>query len=447
MSNLNYQVGLALQSMWKWAPLEVDDQNALWGVTQTQPLSLIRLPNYDYNQVDNVSTYALGQSFSTGMKMADNVTAIPANPNWDNVKNIGNGVMLGVVTSSGSGKSYMMRSHNYGVQFGNNNDNSRSAVLNLGDTNPTGKSNGSTQGTLINILGTRGWCVATIRGRRKILAGEYNTNAAANTNPVAANAQVRVWQSDDDGLNWSILLEFNTNIGGNCQVRHCHYVGQDPYSGYIYFGFGDSGTSALIRWDGVSAAPPANTLPENFGNYPGWMGIGAGNFRNYAPSGSTHVDVFQVTDLVFTSKWIYHPADNGDSAAINRGIFRFKRDFSQMRRVYDNSGRAGHSNYWMILHSSGVLIEVEILELSSADGILYFHISTDDGETWYEGGKFPLKAGLSVGSVDCFFERLLDKTIWVSTLNAKNSFPASSRNGYQLVLTKLTSPVPTVSPA
>ena len=98
--------------MWPFAVLETDDANALWGVTQVQPLSLFRLTNKDYGNVNGVATYALGQSFSTGMKMADNVTAIPANGNWDNVKSIGSGVMLGVVTSSGNSKSYVLRSHN-----------------------------------------------------------------------------------------------------------------------------------------------------------------------------------------------------------------------------------------------------------------------------------------------------------------------------------------------
>lgn len=440
-----YQAGLAFNSMWPFTVLESDDQSALWGMTQAQPLSLFRLPGKDYGNVNGVATYALGQSFSTGMKMADNVTAIPANGNWDNVKSIGGGVMLGVVTSSGNSKSYVLRSHNYGASWGTNDNNDRAAVLNLGDTATNGKSDGSTQGALINALGTRGIAKCTIAGQTVILIGEYNTSAAANTDPVAAGAQVRVWRSNDLGKTWSILLEFNTNTGGNRQVRHCHYIGQDPYAGFIYFGFGDSATSALIRWDGISPPPPANTLPHNFGDYPGWKGVGAGNWRAFAPSGSTNVDVFQVTDLGFTPDWILHPADNGDSAAVNRGIFRFKRDFSQMARMFDNSSRIGHSNYWILPHSSGVWYTIEILEGTSADGVLYVHASIDDGATWYEAAAFPFKAGVSVGSVDSFFERLSDATIWMGAQN-KLLNPSANRGSIQVVPNKLLSPINNISP-
>lgn len=425
----------------KFAVLESDDASALWGVTQTQPLSLFRLPNNDYLQVDNVATYTLGQSFGTGMKMADNTTAIPANANWDNVKSIGGGVMLGVITSSGSSKSYVIRSHNYGASWGTNDNNDRAAVLNIGDTATNGKSDGTTQTNFVSVLGTRGWCVATVSGQTIILLGEYSTNAASNTNPVAANAQVRVWQSTDLGKTWSVLLTFNTNTGGNRQVRHCHYIGQDPYSGYIYFGFGDSATSAVLRWDGVGAAPPANTLPSDFGNYPGWLGIGVGNYANYVNnSGQTNVDVWQITDLIFTESWIINPADNGDSAANNRGIWRCRRDFTGLNRVFTTT-RTGHSDYWAVKHSSGMLYTVEILEASAVDSVLYMKSSNDDGATWVECAKFEFKVGATTGSVDGFLERLSDGSIWMSTIQGKLTVPSANRCSIQIFPTQLFSPI------
>lgn len=438
------QMGLGLQSYWPFTVLESDDASALWGMTQVQPLSLFRLTNKDYGNVNGSSTYALGQSFSTGIKMADNVTAIPAGGNWDNVKSIGGGVMLGVITSSGNSKSYLMRSHNYGVSWGTANNNDRAAVLNIGDTG-TAKSDGSTQTNLINILGTRGIAVCTIAGRTVILFGEYSTNAAANTDPVAAGALVRVWKSGDLGLTWTVLLTFNTNIGGNRQVRHCHYIGQDPYSGYIYFGFGDSATSAIIRWDGVSTAPAANTLPSDFGNTPGWLGIGVANFSQYVNgSGQTNVDLWQVTDLIFTQSNIINPTDNGDSANANRGIWTFNRDFTNLRRVFNNSTRTGHSNYWAIKHSSGMIYEIEILEATSADGILYVHASNDDGATWYEAANLPFKAGTSTGSMDSWVERLSDGTIWAGEQN-KLLGPSANRGSLQFCPAPLFSPIATIS--
>lgn len=442
-----YQAGLACNSMWPFCVYEVDDQQALWMTTQAQPLALCRLTNRDYANVNGVATYSLGQSFSVGLKMADNVTAIPANGNWDNVKSIGSGIMLGVVTSSGNSKSYVMRSHNYGASWGTNDNNDRAAVLNLGDTAADGKSDGSTQTALVNALGSRGICKATIAGQTVILIGEYNTSTAANTDPVAAGAQVRVWISRDLGKTWSVLISFNTNTGGTRQVRHCHYIGQDPYTGFIYFGFGDSATSALIRWDGYGTAPAVNTMPHNFDDAPGWKGVGIGNWRGFVPTGGTNVDIFQVTDLGFTPDWIINPADNGDSASVNRGIFLMKRDFSRNTRVYDNSGRAGHSNYWILRHSSGIWYTIEILELTSVENVLYIHASIDEGLTWYEAAKFPFKAGATTGSVDAFFERPLDGSIWVSIAQAKTSTPAANRNSYQLFPTRLYSPIAAVSGA
>ena len=124
-------------------------------------------------------------------------------------------------------------------------------------------------------------------------------------------------------------------------------------------------------------------------------------------------------------------------------MWRFKRDFTQNQRVYDNSARTGHSQYWGLKHSSGVLYVTEILESTSVDGIIYFQASIDDGETWYECAKFVCKSSL-VGSFEGFFERTVDKTIWLGT-NGKNLIPAANRNSYQLKMTQLFSPVAALS--
>ena len=436
-----YQAGLACNSAWPIRVFEVDDQDALWCSTQIQPLSLYRLTNQDFARLNiGGSPYGVGQSLGTLQLMQDGATDIPANENWQGVKSMGGGIMLAWLASSASGKFYLMRSHDRGVSWGNANNNNHAAVLNLGEPTGTGLHDGTLQFTDIQILGTRGISPVIIGGARVYLFGEYNVNAASGT--TAAGGVCRIWRSDDLGITWSVLVEFNTT-GGTAQVRHCHYVGQDPYSGWIYFGFGDSATSALIAWNGTAAAPPTGTFPHDFGNFPGWRGVGIGNFRRYAPAAVTNVDVFQVTDLCFTKDWIYNPADNGDSSAVNRGIWRFRRDFTDMERVFDNSARAGHSNYWILPHSSGIIYTIEILEGTSTDGILYIHASINNGDSWYEAAKFPFKAS-GVGSVDCFLERAMDKAIWVSTRD-HNLWPAANSNSYQLFPTALRSPINTVS--
>jgi len=101
----------------------------------------------------------------------------------------------------------------------------------------------------------------------KILLGEYNI--ATGRVAGGTNDAVRIYQSTDSGATWTALLTFNTS--GN-QIRHCHFVKYDRYTGEFYIGFGDDPDSALLRWDGTSAAPPANTplTPAGFTGYPGW---------------------------------------------------------------------------------------------------------------------------------------------------------------------------------
>jgi hypothetical protein len=109
-----------------------------------------------------------------------------------------------------------------------------------------------------------------------------------------------------------------------------------------------------------------------------------------------------------------------------------------MERVLATT-RTGHSDYWALKHSAGILYALEILEATAADGVVYIKGSIDDGATWYEAASFAFKSGLS-GSVDCFFERPSDGSIWISTQD-KNLQPAANRNSYHLLPSKLRSPI------
>lgn len=99
----------------------------------------------------------------------------------------------------------------------------------------------------------------------KIVIGEYNVNTSRVAG--STNDAVRVYQSTDSGETWSELLVFNTS--GN-QIRHCHFVKYDEFTAKWYMGFGDLPDSALLRWDGSSAGPSANTELYDFYKTPGW---------------------------------------------------------------------------------------------------------------------------------------------------------------------------------
>lgn len=133
----------------------------------------------------------------------------------------------------------------------------------------------------------RSLCVATIGGSTVLLFGEYNVSSGRVAG--STNDQVRVWKSTDNGLTWSILLDFNGN-GTTSQVRHVHGIVQDPITSRIYLLFGDDPTSGLLRWDGVSAAPAANTALSAFRGVAGWEVLWD----------STYPDTYRSGDLVFS---------------------------------------------------------------------------------------------------------------------------------------------------
>jgi hypothetical protein len=99
------------------------------------------------------------------------------------------------------------------------------------------------------------------------------------------NEWVALWKSTDMGDTWDKVIEWNT-VGH--QTRHIHSIVQNPYTGWIYILFGDTGVeAAIVAWDGKSAAPPNNTPLDKMGTYPGWKSI----------AGSPRV---RTGDLIFT---------------------------------------------------------------------------------------------------------------------------------------------------
>lgn len=145
----------------------------------------------------------------------------------------------------------------------------RRAVLHLGSLSGVG--NNQTAG--VRLLHARSICEATVYATigtapiKKLLIAEYNV--AAGRVSGGANDQVVCWQSLDDGLTYTPLLTFNT--AGAHLPTHFHAVIQDPRTGLIYFLLGDvASESAVIVWDGVSAAPAANSTYAQIASTPGW---------------------------------------------------------------------------------------------------------------------------------------------------------------------------------
>lgn len=156
----------------------------------------------------------------------------------------------------------------------------------------------------VRALHERSMCRASIAGSQVLLFGEYNV--ASGRVPGAAFDQCRVMRSIDGGKTWSSLLTWNTN-GTTSQMRHVHAVRQDPLSGSIYVLIGDNPWSSLIRWDGVSAAPPANTELAAFNNYPGWECLAGSEWNR---SG----------DLLFSNMGAHYLIDNTEWGGFDRAM-------------------------------------------------------------------------------------------------------------------------------
>lgn len=122
------------------------------------------------------------------------------------------------------------------------------------------------QAGLSGILHARSLAV---KSSTEAVIGEYNINGSRVAG--AANDAVRVYRTTDGGVTWTAILVFNTN-GSTRQIRHCHVVRYDRYTGDWYMVFGDDPDSAVIRWDGSSASPPSNSAltAAGVGRTPGW---------------------------------------------------------------------------------------------------------------------------------------------------------------------------------
>lgn len=99
------------------------------------------------------------------------------------------------------------------------------------------------------------------------MQGDYNV--ASGRADGSTKDQVRIMRSTDDGLTWSKLVSWNTN-GTTQQIRHVHGCVYDPFGRCWYFLLGDAPNNCIVRWDGVSSAPPDNTALSSFKNYAGW---------------------------------------------------------------------------------------------------------------------------------------------------------------------------------
>lgn len=180
-----------------------------------------------------------------------------------NVWPLSDGVTLIFAVKTGGEKCYLYKAKyvagNWNVGNNSPNYDNKAAITRVGDLSGTHTAN-------IIALHQRSLCEATISGSRRLLFGEYNI--ASGRTAGGSKDQVRVWQSSNDGDTWTALLTFNT--AGSHVCDHIHSVVQNPYDSSILFCVGDIANGALIRWDGTSAAPAANSSFATIAATSGW---------------------------------------------------------------------------------------------------------------------------------------------------------------------------------
>lgn len=201
-------------------------------------------------------------------------------------------------TNASNGKCYLYYAKNTAGTWtvGNNAgtyDNLR-AVLDVGLRS-------GTQPAEIRTLHSRSLCIVNIAGTNYAMLGEYNV--AAGRVPGSTNDQVRTWRAALAAPEtWTVINEWNTN-GTTSQVRHIHGIVQDPVTKFIYILIGDDPLSGIIKWDGVSAAPAANTSLANYNLTPGWQAL----------TDTVNPDFYRSGDLIFGGDIGAYLTDRSDS--------------------------------------------------------------------------------------------------------------------------------------
>ena len=314
-------------------------------------------------------------------------TALGSNTSIISTKVLASGALLYVVNEATTGKYYLFRTSTNRSTVGSGaGATDKKAVMNIGEK-------GAVQPAGVRILHARSFCeaVVVINGvsTKKVLFAEYNV--AAGRVSGSTSDQVRVWQSLDDGITWSILIEFNGD-GTNHHLDHFHFVKQDPVTGLIYFGSGDDKyTSAtnpderfVLSWDGVSSAPAANTPPSSYGSTNGWKFICRGEISRFGDIGFASTHAYALLDC---------DNEGYDTASVGRSSVLIDKGLSWIGR-YDLQG--GIDNITPILTADdGVNRYWLSFNNNNAERTLYLWSSGDEGRTWRKCATLALyKAGV-----------------------------------------------------
>ena len=297
-------------------------------------------------------------------------SALGANTSIISAKALASGAVIFVVIEATSGKYYLFRTSTDRQNVGTTSTpTDLKAVMNIGEKS-------AIQPAGIRFLHARSFCEATVAGSKKLLFAEYNV-ASGRVNGSTSD-QVRVWQSTDDGVTWSILMDFNGD-GTNHHLDHFHFVKQNPANGWIYFGSGDKKYQSasnpderfILAWDGVASAPAANTAPSAYGSLAGWKYICRGELSRCGDIGFSPTFAYALLDCDTEG---YDTTTTGRSSIVIDPMLQYTSR-SDLPGAADNippilTATDGKNIYWLSFNNG------------TAERSLYVWASGDNGVTW-----------------------------------------------------------------
>lgn len=315
-----------------------------------------------------------------------------------------------------AGKVFLFKSTNAGGVGSDAGFSNRQASLDVGTYS-------ATQTAQIYTLHARSLCEATILGVKTLIFCEYNVNASrvAGTN----GDQAIAYKSTDMGRTWTELLRFNTD-GSTRQISHFHGVKQNPYTGQIYFMTGDvSNERAIIVWDGVSAAPAANSSMATIASTSGW-GVIYGS------------ELHRVADLLFTPTYAYALLDcdneTADTTSVGYSHMIYDPAMRYASRVAGITRADAIPPIIGIRHSSGVSVWASFRTNIAPENNIHFWCSGDDGQSWRLAAKATNYFN-TTGMPRSFFEDQAGNLILSGVYGRGLQFTAAVESGSSLILT------------
>ncbi len=240
------------------------DSNWAYGLRSTSKLLRMNLQHEEENGRnvrDYVDTWRITQVYTTSK----------------------DGLIFITVVDQSTLKNYLLKSIDRGDNFGDNapDYDDGDYVLALGDTDGTEANQiAYVQNFQTKICEHLKYATEDTVGW--LFVGEYNVNGSRVDG--AANDQVRLMRSVDEGDTWEAVGIWNTD-GSTNQTRHIHGVCYDKYDEQIYVLFGDTDAqSGIIRLDGTGYLQynrPINSYPVSIGGGQKYRAIEVISTHNY----------------------------------------------------------------------------------------------------------------------------------------------------------------------